>query len=262
MFPKNEMKKTESIKINDIIEYYNLRWADKEKGDPRDSWHYRKKRIQMTIFNFLDEIEINKDAFVIEIGCGGGSLTEKLSILFNSIIAFDISIEAIKSTRKKVVSNSHCDFLVCDVTKMPFTSSVFDIVIFSEVLEHVYDQQKAIKDIHRIVKPDGHLLLTTPNSGGIYRIIDKHIHKLRRKPYRPTSQIMDNPLSASALIRLLNPYFKIIKKRGLIYTLPYLHKLHSNLIIDKLNQMSELIENRNKLANQGLYQCLLCTPKK
>lgn len=86
----------------------------------------------------------------------------------------------------------------------------------------------------------------------------KLVHKLLRKPYRSSSQIIDNPLSPTELKQMLLPYFTIEERRGMLYTLPYLQILGSQRLINLSNRISEFIEKRNLLSNFGLYQCILC----
>lgn len=112
----------------------------------------------------------------------------------------------------------NCNFLVCDATKIPFDSNHFDVVILSEVLEHVIDQERCIREIYRVLKPNGYLMLTTPNSGGFHRSMIKIVLKLLRKQYKSNSQIIDNPLSPTGLKQMILPSFTIEKKEA-YYTL-------------------------------------------
>ena len=52
--------------------------------------------------------------------------------------------------------------IVSEWKDAPFPDNYFDIVLASHVLEHVEDDRKAMREVHRILKPDGILLLTTP----------------------------------------------------------------------------------------------------
>lgn len=52
--------------------------------------------------------------------------------------------------------------IVCDVTDVPEDDASFDVILCSEVLEHLPDPQKALAEFHRLLKPDGKLVLTAP----------------------------------------------------------------------------------------------------
>ena len=50
-----------------------------------------------------------------------------------------------------------------DIHNMPFENNVFDVVLCNHVLEHVKDDILALKEIRRVLKKDGKMILTTPN---------------------------------------------------------------------------------------------------
>ena len=52
--------------------------------------------------------------------------------------------------------------LVCSALELPFREAMFDTVVSTEVLEHVSDPAKALGEMRRVLKPGGHMVLTTP----------------------------------------------------------------------------------------------------
>ena len=58
-----------------------------------------------------------------------------------------------------------CDFPVCEdfSEKTGFTSNYFDIVFLGDVIEHLVEPDKLIIELNRVIKPNGYLILTTPN---------------------------------------------------------------------------------------------------
>ena len=58
-------------------------------------------------------------------------------------------------------NNGGHDF-VCDVTDIPVSDSSFDNVLCTEVLEHVPDPVQAFKELHRVVRPGGRIVITVP----------------------------------------------------------------------------------------------------
>ena len=135
MEDKNESKDN----IKEIANSYDDTW-DKERGRKTNiGWGYEQRRIHSTIFNFLN---VKENDLVLEIGCGKGDLTEKLSKKYKRVVAFDISSVGVKKAKKRVDVICSCEFLICDTTKLPFSSHQFNVVILSEVLEHIIDQKK------------------------------------------------------------------------------------------------------------------------
>jgi len=52
--------------------------------------------------------------------------------------------------------------VISSALEVPFSSDTFDTVVSTEVLEHVPDPARALREMHRILKPGGHLILSTP----------------------------------------------------------------------------------------------------
>ena len=52
--------------------------------------------------------------------------------------------------------------------KLPFKSSTFDAVIGLEVLEHLYNPYETMKEIKRVLKPNGQAIISMPNSGSFF----------------------------------------------------------------------------------------------
>lgn len=114
---------------------------------------------------------------VLDIGCDNGRVIKLIEDDFQEVHGFDFSVN------EPDIENVH--FKEGDATKeFPYEDNTFDSVICREVLEHVTDPYHVIKEAHRVLKPDGTLLLTTPNSNNLaYKIkgpnpADGHIFEL------------------------------------------------------------------------------------
>ena len=246
------------LEFDQIQHFYDNNWSlDKEKKH-YVGWGYEQKRLQSTIFEFL---ALYKPKLILEIGCGKGDLTFHLSNKYPNVIAIDISLVGIKRARDRTGKKNNCEFLMGDVTLLPFCCNKFDMIVFSEVLEHTLNQNQSISEIFRVLHPKGKLIITTPNSHGFYRRFLYIFSKLIKIPLRNSSQIFDNPLSVQELDSLLNPFFLTLKKRGLIFSIPYITVIKIQCLLNFVNTMSEFIENHNYLPNYGLYQCYLCSPR-
>jgi ubiquinone/menaquinone biosynthesis C-methylase UbiE len=72
--------------------------------------------------------------------------------------------------------------VVGSILEMPFPDAHFDIVVSSEVIEHTPNPEQAIKEIYRVLKPGGVMVLSTPNRFWIFSLRIAEIFKLR--PYQ------------------------------------------------------------------------------
>jgi ubiquinone/menaquinone biosynthesis C-methylase UbiE len=105
----------------------------------------------------LKLLELDPSQAVCDIGCGDGCIASQAKRTTAKLKALDIS-----HTRAKRAKARGIDAVCADAMSVPFKDSVFDRVICSEVVEHLGDPQPALREIHRILKRDGKVVLTVP----------------------------------------------------------------------------------------------------
>ncbi len=107
------------------------------------------------VFNRLDA-----SCWVLEIGSGEGYGSGYLSAKTAMTVAIDLSFDALRHTMENYKGIRPCKALG---ENLPFASNSFDAVIAFQVIEHSVASMKFLKEIHRVLKMDGKLFLTTPN---------------------------------------------------------------------------------------------------
>jgi ubiquinone/menaquinone biosynthesis C-methylase UbiE len=114
-------------------------------------------------------IPINEKDRVLDIGCHSGLFTEKIVTRFNikQIYGLDISPRAISFAKKRIKGGK---FLVGNAHKLPYKSNYFDVVYCLEMLEHVEDPDKVIREIKRVLKKNGHAIILIPTDNLLFRI--------------------------------------------------------------------------------------------
>lgn len=106
---------------------------------------------------------------VLEVGCGDGSFTSDLAAKFTNVTAIDISAGQIAENAARL---PQITFRQHDVSeRFPFPDASFEVVWCSEVLEHLFDPAFALREIHRIMKPGGRLLVTVPYHGRFKNVL-------------------------------------------------------------------------------------------
>lgn len=102
---------------------------------------------------------------VLDIGCNTGILLIPLLEKGVDIIGVDISRSDVAKARKKLrEKNLPIErAVVADAKKLPFDSNIFDMIILSDILEHVSQPDLVAKEALRVVKPKGSILATVPN---------------------------------------------------------------------------------------------------
>jgi len=110
---------------------------------------------------------------VLDIGCGEGRHTIRACRESGAVcIGADFGFDNLLTTRGKLEFHEELNDLSCrnwalsamDITTLPFKDNSFDVVICSEVLEHIPDDEKAISELIRIVKPGKILAVSVPRA--------------------------------------------------------------------------------------------------
>lgn len=119
----------------------------------------------------FSKLDLKPGSCVLDAGCGGGRhLSETYRYAGVNVVGIDMNKEdADKANRiLNIMHHEHEDGggakLVCtsDITRLPFADESFDIVICSEVLEHIPDLDQAIREIIRVLKPGKSLVVSVP----------------------------------------------------------------------------------------------------
>lgn len=126
--------------------------------------HLRKRRVfvEKSIVSYLNSIGRTRVATLLDLGCGDGNHLEYLQKYTVSIYGSDYN--PVRLVRSHVRSSSATLFLA-DILDYPAQDGFFDIIFFNHVIEHIPQDEAALKVIHRILKPGGLLILGTPNEG-------------------------------------------------------------------------------------------------
>lgn len=118
---------------------------------------------------------------VLDAACGTGYGSAILAQRAAAVTGIDISEEAIEYANSKY-GNDTIDFKVASIDQLPFDDHCFDVVVSFETLEHVDEttQHNFLKEITRVIKPEGILIISTPNHD-IYKkrgMNPYHVHEL------------------------------------------------------------------------------------
>ena len=117
---------------------------------------------------------------VLDVGCGNGSNSLPLASLGHHLLGIDISPESVKyADDRNPFSNAR--FMVYDLTKQ-LLSEKFDLVVCSEVLEHLTDPGPLVRAMAEALEPGGLLVITVPNGYGPREVLGRIEHHLRRSP--------------------------------------------------------------------------------
>lgn len=108
---------------------------------------------------------------ILDFGCGSGVMLPFLSSLSQQVVAMDVNLLPIQRVQKYIPISQNVDLK--DATKTAITdmaSNTFDIIIALDVLEHVHDLPKTLKDLIGLLKPSGQLIVSGPTENILYQL--------------------------------------------------------------------------------------------
>ncbi|TXT56335.1 MAG: SAM-dependent methyltransferase [Promethearchaeota archaeon] len=160
----------------------------------------------------LKEISSCSSINTIDLGSSGNSL---LHFLNDSIhkSCFDLSENSLKQYTKKSqknkIRNEFWHPLCGTITSLPYRDQTFDLISCLDVLEHIKDDSSAIREISRILKKGGLVIITVPHRNAYYSEQDKLIgHHRRYEIPELISQFFSYKLR---LVKILKVYGRLMR---------------------------------------------------
>jgi 2-polyprenyl-3-methyl-5-hydroxy-6-metoxy-1,4-benzoquinol methylase len=147
--------------------------ASEEFNNPSiaNTWYWHSQLILSEVAAACPS-RVGGDYRIVDFGCGDGYLAQRIvrEIESTRVTTIDINpddIRFIEAAKRYVRNGDRIEPLVANVYRVPLPSMIADIVICSEVVEHLTDDGAALREMHRILKPGGTLILATPNAGNL-----------------------------------------------------------------------------------------------
>jgi SAM-dependent methyltransferase len=133
---------------------------------------------------------------VLELGCGWGRGVEKLIAACDHFTGLDKNTELIKALQEKHPTHYF------NTVNLPFLNEFednsFDYIVTFQVIEHIQDDHKFLKEAHRVLKPGGKIFLTTVN----------RVYSLSRNPWHIREY------NTQELKSLMEKYFPTVETKG------------------------------------------------
>lgn len=105
-----------------------------------------------------------KGKVVLDIACGTGFGSEFIvSQKPKEVYSVDVADDAINFTKEKLKGFKNCFVYKQDGTKLSFEDNFFDLIFSIETIEHIDKDEAFLKELFRVLKPSGKLIISTPN---------------------------------------------------------------------------------------------------
>jgi len=113
---------------------------------------------------------------VADVGCGSGWLSDLCRRQGARVLAADIAPAGVAAARRRYPEVGH--FTAADVYHLPMRPGAFDVVVLSEVLEHLEDLDAALDQVRALLRPGGRLLVAVPHCETILQHLCVHCNRL------------------------------------------------------------------------------------
>lgn len=119
-------------------------------------WH--EKWIITLSKKMMEMVELKEH--LLDIGCGSGAVSSYFAETYAATITgIDVDKEEIRKAQSRT-NGLPIHFLQADATHLPFKDETFDVVTCFDVLHHIKTWKNALKEIKRVLKPNGYLIYT------------------------------------------------------------------------------------------------------
>lgn len=193
-----------------------------------------------------EKMNISSNMRILEVGCGNGRLWRKNISKVNEtldITLTDIEEKMIDATKEELLEKRDLfKFDVVDVCNLPYENNSFDIVIANHMLYHVKDIEKALIEIHRVLKENGSVFIST--------VGEEHFKELKLIiqdiDLGKTRELWSfiNRFNLKSGFEILNKFFKDV----------YRYKYDDNLFVTAIEPIINYIysmDNSEKLVFEG-----------
>jgi len=123
-------------------------------GHPSYVWRFGQDR-RLELIRRYAPLDAKR---ILDVGCGLGVYVRKLRAFSSEVYGVDIDTDKVAQTQQEL---EH--IFLAPAEELPFLDEYFDVVLMHEVLEHVQDDVRAVREAHRVVRVGGRIVIFVPN---------------------------------------------------------------------------------------------------
>jgi len=195
----------------------------------------------------LKQMDASEGDMILDLGCGMGYFTHIMGRKGAICFGMDFSFPSLKFARDEGPGF----YLKGSSEDIPFKDNSFGKVLFTDVIEHLEDEEPALKEIARVLKPSGELVITTPAKAGLLNGTKLNL-LFHDQPGTPEYHYRIGYTSEELNVKMNNQGIKLTKVRytttmfGEVFT--QLLKLLYSFIEDDFATQADSIKVKNSIT--------------
>lgn len=142
--------------------------------DHEDNYWWFISRRQL-VCQLIDDSRSPGDLLLCDVGCGTGATMQQM-LQFGKVIGIDMSPLALRCCRQRGLNG----LIMSKAEQLPLKSNSADVIVATDILEHLADDISALKEFHRILRPGGFAVITVPAFGLLWSEHDLALMHHRR----------------------------------------------------------------------------------
>jgi len=128
--------------------------------------------------NYIKRFAPNREVRFLDAGCGPAMFLKRLSrFIRGELHGIDSSSYGLALARANL-PDAH--YTMGDICSLPFESDHFDLILADDVIEHIADDRRALREIYRTLRPGGHAFFAVPAFMGLWGYHDEKYGHMRR----------------------------------------------------------------------------------
>ena len=237
-----------SENTQDSQEFYNDYFSEDWKLTYDNEQRYE------IIFQLIDNLPLSSNSRVIDIGAGSGRITNHLHSAFDEVVSLDITMNDLL---EKVIEETDTACAIGALPHLPFADGTFDLIVCSEVLEHIPDretQYACVNSFECVLSKGGYAVISTPNPRSPYPILKNGVQSVATRfglsEQSGEGQLVENWIPPSHLHEEIKKHFDIRVRCGSYYNFPDFGTGAGKIF----RPLSDLLTDLNIVPSYGLYQ--------
>jgi 2-polyprenyl-3-methyl-5-hydroxy-6-metoxy-1,4-benzoquinol methylase len=190
-------------------------------------------------------VALVKNKVVLDIASGSGYGSSMLAEAASQVYGVDADATAV-AYAQKTYQSKNIKFIAGNGTSIPLDDNTVDVVVSFETIEHIDDYKGFMKEVKRVLRPDGLLVLSTPNDPEFSEGNHFHVHEFEHKE----------------LLGLVDEFFSN-KKEYFQGTWLYNAVVDEQILTGKSTRLAiDTMQLSGKPLNKALYFFVLCSDRK